>query len=336
MENHKFTPLTDNQSRMLTDTRQLFDAQAHALRNRDRFSGSMTWKKSGNAKYLIRILDSRGTQKSLGRESEETQARYRAFVDGKAAAIDRLKTIDAKLEEQARFNKAARLGRVPTIAARVLRRLDRERLMGRGIIVVGTNALYAYEAEAAVMVDRDQTATIDIDLLWDVRQRLQLTGDMVEAGLIGILQSVDTTFEKTASYRATNADGYFVDLIRPPPTPMEQDDGIRSIGRGDDLKAAEIEGLWWLKNVPAFGAVAVAEDGYPVRIEAPHPIAYAAHKMWLSGRPNREAGKRRRDAAQGQLVRELVHEYLPAWRYDEQLLQALPKQLRALVSRSLD
>ena len=332
MENHNFTPLTDNQSRMLTDTRQLFEAYTHALLNRDRFPGSMTWKKSGNAKYLIKILDSRGTQKSLGRESEETTQRYRAFVEGKATAIDRFKTIEAKLDEQARFNKAARLGRVPTIAARVLRKLDRDRLMGRGVMVVGTNALYAYEAEAAVMVDRAQTATIDIDLLWDVRQRLQLAADMAETGMIGILKSVDPTFEKTASYRATNAEGYFVDLIRPTSTPVEQDDGIRSIGGDGDLEAAEIEGLWWLKNVPALSAVAVAEDGYPVRLEAPHPMAYAAHKMWLSGRPNREAGKRRRDAAQGRLVRDLVKECLPSWRYDEQQLLAVPKQLRALVS----
>jgi len=328
----KFVPLTDNQSRMLTDTRQLFDAYAHALQNRDRFPGSMTWKKSNNTKYLIKILDSRGSQKSLGRESDETTERYRAFQEGKAAAVDRLKTIEARLDEQARFNKAARLGRVPTIAAKVLRRLERDRLLGRGITVVGTNALYAYEAEAAVMIDRDQTATTDIDLLWDVRQRLQLAGDVAEAGVIGLLKSVDATFEKTASYRATNADGYFVDLIRPTSTPVTQDDGIHSIGGSEDLKAAEIEGLWWLKNVPTLDSVAVAEDGYPVRITAPHPMAFAAHKAWLSERPNRDIGKRRRDAAQSHLVRELVDDCLPTWRYDEQQLQAVPKQLRALVS----
>jgi hypothetical protein len=328
----KFTPLTDNQSRMLTDTRQLFDAYVYALQNRGRFPGSMTWKNSNNTKYLIKILDSRGSQKSLGRESDETIERYRAFQEGKAAAIERLKTIQARSDEQARFNKAARLGRVPTIAAKVLRKLDRDRLLGRGITVVGANALYAYEAEAAVMIDRDQTATIDIDLLWDVRQRLQLAGELAAAGIVGLIKSVDTTFEKTAAYRATNADGYFVDLIRPTSTPIARDDGIRSIGGSEDLEAAEIEGLWWLKNVPTLSAVAIADDGYPVRIAAPHPMAFAAHKMWLSERPNREIGKRRRDAAQAQLVRELVQECLPSWRYDEQLLQAVPKQLRALVS----
>jgi hypothetical protein len=268
----------------------------------------------------------------LGRESAETVRQYEEFTAGKAAATERLKAIQARLDEQARFNKAARLGRVPTAAAKVLRKLDRERLLGRGITVVGTNALYAYEAEAAVMIDRAQTATIDIDLLWDVRQRLQLAGEAADAGIMGLLKSVDVTFERSVAYRPTNADGYFVDLIRPTSTPVVADDDIRSIGGADDLQAAEIEGLWWLKNVPGFSAVAIGEDGYPVRIAAPHPLAYAAHKLWLSERLDRDMAKRRRDAAQGRTVCELVDRYLPMWRYDERQLQALPGQLRRLIA----
>ncbi len=330
-----FTPLSDNQSRMLTDSRQLFAAHEHALENRARFPGSMTWKTVGGAKYLIKILDSHGTQKSLGRESNETVAQYEAFTSCKAAAAERLKSLEGKIGEQARFNKAARLGRVPTVAAKVLRKLHREKLLGRGITVVGTNALYAYEAEAAVIIDRDQTATGDIDLRWDIRQRLQLTGEVAEAGIMGILKSADTTFEKTASYRATNADGYFVDLIRPTPTPMGMDDGVQSIGGSGDLAAAEIEGLWWLKNVPALSAIAIAEDGYPVRIAVPHPLAFAAHKKWLSMRDNRDPAKRRRDAAQSSLVIRLVNDYLPMWRYDEQVLHALPADLRGFVAEKV-
>jgi hypothetical protein len=328
----RFTPLSDNQSRMLTDSRQLFEAHEHALENRARFPGSMTWKTVNGAKYLIKILDSHGAQKSLGRESDEAVAQYQAFTSGKAAAADRVKSIEARIGEQARFNKAARLGRIPTVAAKVLRKLDRAKILGRGITVVGTNALYAYEAEAAVIIDRDQTATGDIDLLWDVRQRLQLTGDVVEGGVMGILKSTDATFEKTASYRATNGEGYFVDLIRPTPAPMGMDDGIQSIGGSEDLAAAEIEGLWWLKNVPTLHAIAVAEDGYPVKIAAPHPLAFAAHKRWLSMRDNRDPAKRRRDAAQSDLVIRLVNDYLPMWRYDEQLLHALPAELRRFLS----
>jgi hypothetical protein len=329
-----YTVLSDNQARMLTDTRQLAEAAAHAYEVRDRFRGSMTWRTVNGADYLVRITDSKGGQKSLGRRSPENEDIYHAFMSSKAAASQRVKTIDARLDEQARFNRAARIGRVPRLAARLLRAIDRAKLLGRGVMVIGTNALYAYEAEAAVHIDRDQTATGDVDLLWDVRQRLQLSGEDVSAGLIGILKSVDPTFERIISYRAANADGYFVDLIRPTPTPPELDDGKHSIsGRPDgDLEAAEIEGLWWLKNAPALSTIAVAEDGYPVSMSVPHPLAFAAHKQWLSQRIDREPAKRRRDAAQSRIVVALVGEFLPMWRYDEKLLHALPRALHAFIA----
>jgi hypothetical protein len=73
--------------------------------------------------------------------------------------------------------------------------------LGHGITVVGTNALYAYEAEAGLVFDRDQTSTGDIDLLWDVRQRLQLTSEMADEGIIGLLKSVDSSFSKSRSDR---------------------------------------------------------------------------------------------------------------------------------------
>jgi hypothetical protein len=335
---NNFSQLSDNQARMLTDTRQLAEASNDAHEAKRRFQGSMRWKISKGGTYLVRSLDGRGTQKSLGKQSVETEAIYNTFTSGKAAADERVESIRQRLEEQARFNRAARIGRVPTIAAKVLRKLDRDRILGRGIIVVGTNALYAYESEAAVMIDRGQTATGDIDLLWDVRQRLQLTGDAAAAGMIGILKSVDPTFERSSrAYRAANADGYMIDLIRPMSTPVNIDDGRHSIAdNDDDLQAAEIEGLWWLKNVPMLSSICVADDGLPVLVAAPHPVAFAAHKRWLSERPNREPAKRRRDRAQSDLVAQLVAEYLPMWRYNENVLQALPRQLRAVVEETLN
>jgi hypothetical protein len=113
------------------------------------------------------------------------------------------------------------------------------------------------------------------------------------------------------------------------------EDGIKSIGDASgDLEAVEIEGQWWLRNVPAMSVVAVADDGYPVQIVAPHPLAYAAHKMWLSQRIDRDPVKKRRDAEQGLLIERLVREYLPMWKYDEKLLQALPRQLRDFVAEN--
>ncbi len=65
------------------------------------------------------------------------------------AAQERLRLIKEKIEEQARLNKALRLNRVPRVVARVLRELDRAGLHD-DFMVIGTQALYAYEAAGGV------------------------------------------------------------------------------------------------------------------------------------------------------------------------------------------
>ena len=63
------------------------------------------------------------------------------------------------------INRALRLNRVPSIETRILSALDREGLLGKQIFVVGTNALFAYELMAGVLISGDLLATKDIDLL---------------------------------------------------------------------------------------------------------------------------------------------------------------------------
>ena len=69
------------------------------------------------------------------------------FLAGRTVAQERQAQITEKIKEQARLNKALRLNRVPSVVARVLRELDRAGLYD-GFTVIGTQALYAYEAAA--------------------------------------------------------------------------------------------------------------------------------------------------------------------------------------------
>ena len=93
----------------------------------------------------------------------------------------------------------------------------------------------------------------------------------------------------------------------------------------DDLLAAEIEGLTWHENAPPFEAVAIDEKGEPCRIVATDPRVWAAHKLWLSKRQDREPLKRRRDEAQAKTVGRLVAEYMPHLPYAAEQLRMLPK-----------
>ena len=116
---------------------------------------------------------------------------------------------------------------MPRIVAGILRILDQHRLLGKNITVIGTNAIYAYEAAAGVFVDSPILATRDMDILWELRSRLRLaTGDDDEGsattGIIDILRKADRSFErvKNQEFRAVNRDGYIVDLVKPEPKPI--------------------------------------------------------------------------------------------------------------------
>lgn len=104
----------------------------------------------------------------------------------------------------------------------------------------------------------------------------------------------------------------------------------RTIGESDDdLHGVPIDGRGWLLNVPRFEAVAMAEDGYPVRIVTVDPRAFALHKLWVADRQDRDPLKRPRDRAQARVAVELGRRWL-GLQLDDGALSALPKEVRAM------
>jgi hypothetical protein len=88
--------------------------------------------------------------------------------------------------------------------------------MGGKLFVVGTNALFAYEARAGVQFESGMLNTGDTDFLVDARQGLRLTlVDVRSEGVMGLLQKIDRSFAKEKPYRASNDLGFHVDLICP-------------------------------------------------------------------------------------------------------------------------
>ncbi|BCB28400.1 hypothetical protein SKTS_32860 [Sulfurimicrobium lacus] len=144
----QFNELNDNQRRLLVNSIQTYDAWRDVALRHARYKGGMTWKTVKGKQYLYKILDRFGHAKSLGARSPETEAIYNDFVSAKASLTSRLKSLEEKLAEQARFNRAGRIGRLPNMIGAIIAQLDRHNLMGNNLIIIGTNALYAYEAMA--------------------------------------------------------------------------------------------------------------------------------------------------------------------------------------------
>lgn len=328
-----FHELNNDQRREKVNSDQRFAALGSATAKAERYRGSMVWQVVKGEQYLAHSYYAASgvrRQKSLGRRSPEAERLKDEWEQAREEAKATLQAMRETITRQSAINRVLGLGRVPLIAARVIRALDASGLLGHGIRIVGTNAIYAYEAAAGVSVDPGIAATQDIDLLLDARQTLQMaTAEAVEANsLLGLLQSVDKSFARTAEqFRAINRDGYIVDLIRPLRNPPWTSERERVGDTADDLVSVAIEGLSWHENAPPFEAIAIDEKGAPLRIVATDPRVFAAHKLWMSKQPGREPLKRRRDAAQAQAVGAIVATHLPHLPYESGQLKMIPADI---------
>ena len=317
-----FPEMSDNQRRVFIDAVQLHDAYIETYRKSRSYRGGMHWKKSKGKEYLFRSRDRLGYGKSLGPRSNETEKLLDEFRKNKNNLTNRLKSLRDRLDEQARFCKAALIQRVPRTACKILKILDLNNLLGRNILVIGTNAMYAYEAAAGIFLDSPMLATQDMDLLWDIRPKLTLYADheIDQTGLINLLRKADRSFEPIAprSYRAVNKKGYMVDLIKPEP---------KSMGIIGDLEATEIRNLQWLIASPKLIQTVIGDDGYPVKTAVPDPRAFALHKLWMSQQPDRDPVKKQRDHNQAIAVGQLLAQYLPQFRFEDDQLKMLPKEV---------
>ena len=320
----------NDQRRELVNTRQRFDSWSEAAARERSYRGSMVWEEVKGRPYLIRAsYDEHGKRrnKSLGPQTPETQAIKDRFDSERAEAIERRKAVETVLNRQAAVNRALGLGRIPLLSAKIVRALDKRGLLGVGLIVVGTNALFAYEAMCGVVLDASIMATGDIDLLFDARRHLHLLGDeeFQSRELLDVLRTTDRSFVKmNRTYSAENDEGFMVDLIKPMRNPPWLPENT-SIGGADDLTAADIEGLVWLENAPRITQMVLDERGMPLRIVVPDPRVFAIHKYWVSRREERNRLKKVRDVDQARTIMALVKEHLPQLPLDADEFRMLPR-----------
>lgn len=323
-------PLSHQQRLHLVNSQQLYENYRVAAGHARSYAYGMRWKRVRDVEYLFRGADRAGGGRSLGRRSPQTEEILEAFHAGKASADARLAAVEAQLEEQARLNVALRLARVPRVVGRILREVDNAGLLDT-FTVLGTQALYAYEAAAGVQFLLELLASGDVDLLYDTRKGIALSARRMDgAGVLGLLKKADRSFQciRKRGFRAANAGQFMVDLIVPPRS-MRDSEPI-TFG-ADDLVPSEVPGLQWLINAPKLDACAVDEEGWPVPFRVPDPRAFALHKAWLADQPDREPLKKPRDLAQARAVARAVVEHMPHLQFDE-ALTALHGDMRAMRS----
>ena len=299
-------------TRQYIDAVAVFDALDEAAAEAAQVRGGMYWHAgpatSPESKYLVRTSPA-GAEASLGPRTPETQAIYDKFTQRKRASAERLAGLKAALDQQQRLNRALR---VPLVVA-LLNRLASTHL-SEHFRVVGTHALYAYEAAAGVRLDADALATRDIDLLWDTRKRIIFSTKLarVDSSMLGVLKKVDPTFRmrQGQKYTAVNKDGFEVDIIRRERTD-DDPHPIKLSEADEDFWVAQARRASVLLDSPGFSAVIVATNGTMARMDTVHPATFATFKRWLAGQPDRDPLKRRRDVLQADAVQVLLEQYLP-------------------------
>lgn len=309
---YQFVELEESQLRELVNARATWRAWLEARHEAQQVRGSMVWKEVHGHTYLVR-KSATGAQKSLGRQSPQTEAMYASFQQRKERTHARLKGLKQRLDEQRKLNRLYRVGRTPAVVVRVLAALEAAGLAEQ-FMVIGTHAVYAYETAAGVRVDADALATRDLDLFFDVRQRMALAttlrrGD--EQSLIKVLQKADPSFRVMASQMQTavNDDGFEVDIIRRIATP-EDPHPMRMSDDEDDFWAVQADQGEQIAGSRRFEHLVIAPTGEMALMRTLHPLDFIRLKLALGRRPGRDPQKAPKDRLQAGGAQQLWDDYL--------------------------
>ena len=307
--------------------------------------GSLRWKAVGAKQYLYhRVSSNPLVDLSLGPRNADTHARMLEFKHEQAASRARQQAALAESLKFAQILRSMKLGNVDKQAAALLRHFDRKAMLGDLLLVVGTNAMLAYEVEAGGRIFRGYDATQDFDLTWRGQPALQLQANVhgnAQAGaqaeirppvsLIGTLREVDRlyTVNSERTFQATTGK-YEVEFLAAPSTIQ-----TFPFAKGDVAPMGNIAEQEWLMLGRPLRHVVAASDGTPAPICAPDPRWMALHKLWLSQKPQRRATKKPKDEAQGLLLLRAVVEAMASYPVDLEFIAQVEETLRPFLHMGL-
>jgi hypothetical protein len=189
-------------------------------------------------------------------------------------------------------------------------------LLGSHVLVVGTNAIAAYMAEADGRIDLPDE-TEDFDLAWVAEEAAQ-----GEERLWDTLKAVDPTFTLDAErdFQARNARAYEVEVLVAPSR-------AATLGGRDQPRPVPLPEQEWLLLGRPVDQVVGCRDGSPARIVAPDPRWFALHKLWMAAQAKRNPLKRPKDRLQGLALLDAVAEAMPHYPLDSNFEAELPEDL---------
>lgn len=328
--------LESEQVRVAVNARQLFEQLEQHRLQADSVAGSMHWKIIHGREYLYRAY-SYGKNRSLGVRSPETEQIKYKFENRQADYKAREIEYRDQFKKYAAYIKANHLNRFPLAGARVLRSLHKQKIPYR---LIGTNALYAFEARAGVMIQPEHLATEDMDVLMDARQGIRIVANLQAGSLLSLLQTSDKSFRRISTspyeFAAANDKGFRVDFItQGTGSPMRRS-AFDELLETDDLHPVVIDSLKWHVSAPHYEAVVFDMQGMPLRVATVDPRAFVLHKWFVSQQPDREPMKRIRDENQARLVATMIRNELTDLPVTRAISRIFPHVLQVEAEDALD
>lgn len=312
----------DEQLRIAANLRQYYEAWLETKQAQIESDFTLSWTVRNGGEYLRQRSAIRDT--TIGPRSPETEKMLDAHTALRAELETQEQTRGDKLFETGRLFVALRMGVIASAAAAILRQADIRGYLGNAIMVVGTNAMAAYELEAAARFAVGMDATEDFDLAWagDNKTVLALAAKH-PVNLLTLLKAVDSTYTVNSerSFQARNKDAYEVKLVM---APSKADSLPRTIGLAP-IPMTEQE--WLLQGRPV-DQVVCGRDGSPAHIIAPDPRWFALHKLWMADKPERNPLKKPKDRNQGNAMLNAVDAFMPHYPLDAAFRAELPDELR--------
>jgi len=313
-------PFTDEQARTLLNLEQQYSVWMAAEQTLAALPYDLRRKDVGGRGYLYEIHDRAGNGRSLGPWSEDNEAKFTAYREAKAAAKARREASGKSLNETARLCRALRVPMLASAAGHILREADRRRLLGRDLLVVGTNAMPAYAIEAGGFIRDAPDETLDFDMAWSASE-IEQDGDVVWR----MLKSVDATFTVNSerTFQARNDKAYEVEILVAPSR-------IATMSRLDRPRPVPLPEQEWLLRGRTVDRVVICRDASVARIVAPDPRWFALQKLWMSQQAKRTPLKRPKDLKQGSALLDAVESAMPQYPLDADFEQSLPEELASL------
>jgi hypothetical protein len=321
----RYHEFTEGQRQIYQATVEIYRNYLGTLRQKRALKGGMHWKKIRGRDYLYRYRDRLGHGESQGPRSEQTENIFTDFTQERQEVTTRLREQRRRLQEQARFCRAALIHRVPRVTAKILRRLEQHDL-GRHLLVVGAAAIYAYEFAATAFLP----GAAGGEPRQDASRRLSLAGEgkVSWEELLGLLRQADRSFVPAPGEGclARSREGFLVRLLKTDTRRPLRQRTVTVPGARAPLPP-EAGHLQYLLASPKFSQVVIGQDGGPATLTVPDPWAFALNKLWWSRQEDRDAATRVRDHEQALAVAGLVRRYLPQYDFSPSELDMFPREL---------